>query len=177
MLVPSTIPEPPAAPSCFLLFVLWCLYLYLTLLSHRTCTSGVPVCDPSNVPTSPSLPATAARKGETFHPLLSSTLSCFWPLPRLSSISLGQWETLKDPFWQSCPNWEQRAAHHAHSTGISTGAHAELELGSQELAAAGPNSVRRGNSWHRCCVLPTRYLCGSLCGWRTRKRYLFLRWQ
>ena len=76
MLVPSIVPEPLAAPSCLLLFVLLCLYLYLTFLLHRTCTSGIPVCDPSNVPTSPSLPAIASQKGETFPPLLSSGLSC-----------------------------------------------------------------------------------------------------
>lgn len=91
---------------------------------------------------------------------------------KTSSISLGQWETPKDPCWQSCPDWEQRAAHHIHSAGISTGAHMELEVGSQELAAAGPNSDRRGKSWHRCCVLPTQCLCGSLRGWRTRIHYL-----
>ena len=48
----------------------------------------------------------------------------------------------------------------------------ELELGSQEPAAAGPNSGYRGKSWHRRCVLPIQRLRESLCGWWTGIRYL-----
>ena len=48
----------------------------------------------------------------------------------------------------------------------------ELELGSQEPAAAGPNSGCRGKSWHRRCVLPVQCLRESLRGWWTGIRYL-----
>lgn len=43
---------------------------------------------------------------------------------------------------------------------------------SHEPAAAGPNSGHRGKPWHRCCVLPTQCLHGSLRGWWSRIRCL-----
>lgn len=48
----------------------------------------------------------------------------------------------------------------------------ELEVRNHEPAAAGPNSGHRGKSWHRCCVLPTQCLHGSLRGWWSRIRCL-----
>lgn len=74
--------------------------------------------------------------------------------------------------WQSCPDWEQRAAHLTGSAGISMRANVELEVGRQEPAAAGPDSGHRRKSWHRHCVLPTQCLRGSLHGWWTRIYYL-----